>query len=52
MDVARELLKATLTGITHGTVKLSLTQAALLEHAGLVRGGLLTALGQAIVRSA
>lgn len=52
MDIAKELLKATLAGIANGTVKPSLRQTARLEHAGLLSGGNLTGFGQIVAASA
>lgn len=51
MDIASELLKATLAGVANGTVKPSMSQAAILEHAGLIKDGLLTPLGEIVLKS-
>ncbi len=51
MDIANELLKATLAGVANGTVKPSMSQAAILEHAGLIKDGLLTPLGEVVLKS-
>lgn len=51
MDIASELLKATLAGVANKTVKPSMSQAAILEHAGLIKDGLLTPLGEIVLKS-
>ncbi|SEL16357.1 hypothetical protein SAMN05428989_1586 [Pseudoxanthomonas sp. GM95] len=49
MEIANELLMATLVGIKNGIVRPDLTQWALLESSGLARQGVLTTAGWRLI---
>jgi hypothetical protein len=51
MDVAEQLLRATLAGIKNGTVRPDFSQWAILESAALARSGPLTHAGWGILQS-